>query len=76
MILRFILYAVVFYFVWRFLDSMFSFGRRQTSPNANPNRRKPNQKVSVQFDKKSTKSKVAKDVGEYVDFEEIDDSKR
>ncbi len=75
MILRFILYAVVFYFVWRFLDSMFSFGRRQTSPNTNPSRKRPNQKVSVQFDKKSAKSKVRKDVGEYVDFEEIDEKK-
>ncbi len=72
MILRFILYAIVFYFVWRFLDSLFSFGRRQTSPNTNPNR-KPNQKVTVQFDRKTAKSKVRKDVGEYVDFEEIDE---
>ena len=71
MILRFIFYAVIVYFVWRFLDSLFSPRARQTSPNS----KRPNQKVTVQYNRKATKSKVGKDIGEYVDFEEVEDDK-
>jgi hypothetical protein len=39
----------------------------------NTNRSKPRQKVTVQYDKQKAKSKVADDVGEYVDFEELKD---
>ena len=65
---RFIFYIVIFYFVWRFLNSFFK--PKETSPN-HKNQGKPNQKVTVQYDREKAKSKVGDDIGEYVDFEEI-----
>jgi len=70
--LRFIFYAVIFYFVWRFLNSFFK--PRETAPN-NQNQQKPNQKVTVQYDRDKAKSKVGEDVGEYVEFEEVKEDK-
>ncbi len=66
---RFILFSIIFYFVWRFLDSFFRTNR-QTAPNAPRAERK--QKVTVNYDRKKSRSKVGKNVGEYVDFEEVD----
>ncbi len=37
--------------------------------------RNPNQKVTVKYDKEKSKSKISKNIGEYVDFEEIKDDK-
>lgn len=70
--IRFLFYAVIFYFVWRLLDSMMR-PKRETSPNAK--QKGPNQKVTVQYDREKAKSKVGDDVGEYVDFEEIKEKK-
>jgi len=71
--IRFIIYIVIFYFVWRFLNSFFK-PKQQTSPN-NRQQRKPNQKVTVNYDRDKAKSKVGDDVGEYVEFEEIKEEK-
>lgn len=68
--LRFILYIIIFFFVYRFLESLFK-PKRQTSPSQGE--RNPKQKVTVQYDKKKANSVVSKDVGEYVDFEEVKD---
>lgn len=68
--LRIVLYAIIFYFVYRFLDSMF---RPKRASAGNHSNKAPKQKVTVQYDRDKAKSKVADDVGEYVDFEEIKD---
>lgn len=69
--IRIILYAVIFYFIYRLLDSIFRPKRASAgSGNASGNK-SPRQKVSVQYDRDKAKSKVGKDVGEYVDFEEV-----
>lgn len=70
--IRIILYAIVFYFVYRLLDSIFK-PQRATARSGNAT---PKQKVTVQYDREKAKSKVANDVGEYVDFEEIKDGKK
>jgi hypothetical protein len=70
---RIIVTAIVFFFVWRFLNSFFK-PKQQTSPNSQ--QRKPNQKVTVQYDRDKAKSKVGNDVGEYVEFEEIKEEKK
>ena len=70
--IRFIFYIVIFYFVWRLLNSFFR-PSRQTAPNQNSP--SPKQKVTVQYDKDKAKSKVGSDVGEYVEFEEINEEK-
>ncbi len=73
MILRIILYAVIFYFVYRLLDSMFKPKRAGAGAGERTNAsRSPKQKVTVQYDRDKAKSKVSKNVGEYVDFEEVD----
>ena len=70
---RIIVTAIVFFFVWRFLNSFFK-PRQETSPNSR-HKSKPNQKVTVQYDRDKAKSKVGDDVGEYVEFEEIKEDK-
>lgn len=70
---RIIVTAIVFFFVWRFLNSFFR-PKQQTSPNNQ--QQKPNQKVTVQYDRDKAKSKVGDDVGEYVEFEEIKEEKK
>jgi hypothetical protein len=67
MIGRLILSAIIFYFVYRLLDAMF---RPRKAAAA-----QPRQKVTVQYDPNKAKSKVADDVGEYVDYEEIKEKK-
>jgi len=69
MIGRLILAAIVFYFVYRLLDSLFSPKRKQAATGT------PRQKVTIQYDPEKAKSKVADDVGEYVDYEEIKEKK-
>ena len=70
--LRIVLYAVIFYFVYRFLDSMF---RPKKANAGNHSGKAPKQKVTVQYDRDKAKSKVADDVGEYVEFEEVKEDK-
>jgi hypothetical protein len=36
----------------------------------------PRQKVTIQYDREKAKSKVADDVGEYVDFEEVKEEEK
>jgi hypothetical protein len=69
MIGRLILSAIIFYFVYRFLDALFR-------PKRQPAAAQPRQKVTVQYDPNKAKSKVADDVGEYVEYEEIKDGDR
>lgn len=56
-LLRMILGAVVVWFVWRMLDGFLSGQRKQAPQSPRPKRRKPNDER----------------VGEYVDYEEIND---
>ena len=65
MIPRLILSAVIFYFVYRLLDSLFKPRKKQTASG------NPRQKVTVQYDPEKAKSKVGDDVGEYIEYEEI-----
>ncbi len=71
--IRFILYAIIFYFIYRLLDSIFR-PKRAGASTGHPSS-SPRQKVTVQYDRDKAKSKVGDDVGEYVDFEEIKDDK-
>lgn len=71
--LRFIFYIVIFFFVYRLLNSFFK-PKSQTSPSQNMGQN-PRQKVTVNYDKTKSRSKVSKEVGEYVDFEEIKEEK-
>ncbi len=73
MILRIILYAVIFYFIYRLLDSIFR--PKRAGAGTGHTGGSPRQKVTVQYDRDKAKSKVGDDVGEYVDFEEIKDDK-
>lgn len=69
MIPRLILTAIIFYFVYRLLDSLFKPRKKQTAGG------NPRQKVTVQYDPEKAKSKVADDVGEYIEYEEIKEKK-
>jgi hypothetical protein len=69
--IRIILYAVIFYFIYRLLDSIFRPKRASAGAGNGSGNRSPRQKVTVQYDRDKAKSKVGKDVGEYVDFEEV-----
>jgi len=59
MLFRFILYSVVAWFVFRWLDGFFS------------PRRGGSNKGSASRSKAEKKSRVRKDVGEYIDYEEV-----
>lgn len=69
MIARLILSAIIFYFVYRLLDSLFKPRKKQTASGT------PQQKVTVQYDPEKAKSKVSDDVGEYIEYEEIKEKK-
>jgi hypothetical protein len=69
--IRIVFYAIIFYFVYRLLDSFF----RPNKARAGQNTGAPRQKVTVQYDRKKAKSKVSREVGEYVDFEEVKEDK-
>jgi hypothetical protein len=71
-----ILYATIFYFIYRLSDSIFKPKRAGAGAgySGNPSGGSK-QKVTIQYDREKAKSKVGNDVGEYVDFEEIDDNK-
>jgi hypothetical protein len=56
-LLRMVLGAVVVWFVWRMLDGMLGGRRRQAGQGPQPKRRKPDDER----------------LGEYVDYEEIED---
>lgn len=62
---RFLLLTIIAYFIYRLLDSIF-----RPTPKKKPESK---QRVSVQYDPEKAKSKVGKDVGEYIDYEEIKD---
>ena len=76
MILRILLYAIIFYFVYRLLDSMFKPKRAGAGAGGSNPSRGSKQKVTIQYDRDKAKSKVGDDVGEYVDFEEIKEEKK
>jgi hypothetical protein len=75
MILRILLYAIIFYFIYRLLDSIFK-PKRASAGAGSSDTRNPKQRVTVQYDRDKAKSKVSDDVGEYVDFEEIKEDKK
>jgi hypothetical protein len=75
--IRILLYGIIFYFTYRLIVSMFrpkhagaGHGRNGSSPG------NPRQKVTIQYDREKARSKVADDVGEYVDFEEVKEEKK
>jgi hypothetical protein len=62
MLFRFILYSVVAWFVFRWLDGFFG-------------PRKGSSKGKAPGPKAGKKSRVKKDVGEYIDYEEVKEDK-
>lgn len=60
MLFRFILYSVVAWFVFRWLDGWFS-----------PQKKQRRQKSNTSAAKGGSSSRIRKDVGEYVDYEEV-----
>jgi hypothetical protein len=62
MLFRFIFYAVVAWFVFRWLDGFFGPSKKSGT--------------SGQPGKKPSASKTRKDVGEYVDYEEVKDDEK
>lgn len=66
---RIILTAIIFYFVYRLLDSIFKPRKKQPAGGS------PRQKVTINYDPEKAKSKVADDVGEYIEYEEIKEKK-
>jgi len=59
---RFILLTIIAYFIYRLLDSIFRPAKKSPAQK---------QQVTVQYDRDKAKSKVGKDVGEYIDYEEL-----
>ena len=59
--LRFLFYTVIAYFIFRWLDGLFKAGK-QSKRHTTTSRR--------------TKSTFSKDVGEYVDYEEVQDDEK
>ena len=63
MLFRFILYSVVAWFVFRWLDEFFGPGN------------KGSRKGNATRSRGEKKSRVRKDVGEYIDYEEVKEEK-
>ena len=58
MFLRFILFVVLFYLVYKLIKELFSGGKTKTDEPTK---------------KSSSERKVSKDVGEFVEYEDLDD---
>jgi len=65
--LKSLLYIVVFWFVWRWLDRL--FGRKEWRSN----RRESQQKTANQSSQASTKKPNDDRIGDYVEFEEVEE---
>ena len=72
MLFRFILFTVLAYFIFRWLDRTFMPAKKK-----NPQQRNTNNTTTTQeFSNKKSKSIMKDDVGEYVDFEEVKKDKK
>ena len=70
---RFLFYTVIAYVIFRWLDRMF----RGTPKNKqNQNKYNKSEKKEDITSTKQTKSVIKDDVGEYVDFEDLDEKKK
>ena len=65
--LKSLLYIVVFWFVWRWLDRLFGRKRRQV------NRRDSQQDTPNQANQASNKKPNDVSIGDYVEFEEVEE---
>ena len=73
MLVRFILFTVLAYFIFRWLDRLIRPSRNERPVNSNQKSKKQNKSSNV--DQGKIKSVIKDDVGDYVDFEEIDEKK-
>ncbi len=79
-LLRTILFLVVAWFVFKFLDAWWA--RRKSSPkhssnSTRPSRGKPSQQeIIIDYDPRMTRSHTRDDAGEVVEFEEIEDDSK
>ncbi len=67
---KFITLTILAYFIFRWLDRMFRGG---SSPSQNPPRQRNTPKKQDLSSTKNAKSVIKDDVGEYVDYEDLDD---
>ena len=65
--LKSLFYIVVFWFVWRWLDRLFGRKGRQA------NRRDSQQETPNQADQSSKRKPNDSSIGDYVEFEEVDE---
>ena len=65
--LKSLLYIVVFWFVWRWLDRLFGRKGRQANP------RDSQQETPNQADQTSNKKPNDDRIGDYVEFEEVEE---
>ena len=73
---RTIFFLVLAWFVFRTLDRLFSQRRRPSSQGSRRGAsRSKEQEIIVRYDPRQTKSAVRDDVGEVVEFEEIEEEK-
>lgn len=72
---RTLFFLVLAWFVFRTLDRMFSKRRPSNRANSRQNSSAKEQEIVVRYDPRQTKSVVSDDVGEVVDFEEIEEEK-
>lgn len=77
-LLRTIFVLVLAWAVFRFLDRWWANrARTQSQQRSNGNRSsRRDQEVIINYDPRSTKSAVRDDVGEVVDFEEVEDESK
>jgi len=67
---KFIFLTILAYIIFRWLDRMF---RGPKTPSQNPPRKRNTSKKQDLSSTKNAKSVIKDDVGEYVDYEELDD---
>lgn len=75
--MRFIAYLVIAWAVFKFLDSWWASRRKSEAPRRSQGGRRPTvkrqQEVVVNYGPGKRRSSVREDVGEVVEFEEIED---
>ena len=70
---RTLFFLVLAWFVFRTLDRIFSQRRNANQSGRSNSSRSKEQEIVVRYDPRQTKSAVRDDVGEVVDFEEIEE---
>ena len=71
MLIRFLLFTILAYFIFRWLDGFF---RPQKSPENKSSVKKSRNQQN--FKNGSTKSVIKDNIGDYVDFEEVEEKKK